>query len=282
MTGWRIGFAVGNPDALKALNTLKGNVDSKQFAAIALTAGWALNHARNDAALALLKRRRDVLVDGLNGLGWHLEKPKASFYVWVPVPPGHTSATFAKELLENANVLAIPRPRLRPARRRLCADVPDRQRRPERRTPGRSRPAHREAHPASLVGNTNDSTTRITHATIRCWTPLTRRSADRHLLTHPFYQAWQRGELTPRRTRRLRRPVLFSCGGLPDVPLGAAQPHVRRRHAPRPAAKPGGRGGGPPQPPGTLAPIRRRGGGLAAVGSCHGGAAGDTGPGRGF
>jgi LL-diaminopimelate aminotransferase len=108
MTGWRIGFAVGNPDALKALNTLKGNVDSKQFAAIALTAGWALNHANNDASLELLKRRRDVLVDGLNSLGWTLEKPKAAFYVWVPVPPGHTSATFAKELLENANVLAIP------------------------------------------------------------------------------------------------------------------------------------------------------------------------------
>jgi LL-diaminopimelate aminotransferase len=108
MTGWRIGFAVGNAEALKALNTLKGNVDSKQFAAIALTAGWALNHAKNDESLALLKRRRDVLVDGLNSLGWNLEKPKAAFYVWVPVPPGHTSATFAKELLENANVLAIP------------------------------------------------------------------------------------------------------------------------------------------------------------------------------
>ncbi|MBV9849705.1 MAG: LL-diaminopimelate aminotransferase [Armatimonadetes bacterium] len=108
MTGWRIGFAVGNPDALKALNTLKGNVDSKQFAAIALTGGWALNHARNDASLELLKRRRDILVDGLNRLGWKLERPKASFYVWVPVPPGHTSATFAKELLEEASVLAIP------------------------------------------------------------------------------------------------------------------------------------------------------------------------------
>ncbi len=108
MTGWRIGFAVGSADALRALNTLKSNVDSKQFAAIALTAGWALNHARNDASLELLKRRRDILVDGLNRLGWKLEKPKASFYVWVPIPPGHTSATFAKELLENANVLAIP------------------------------------------------------------------------------------------------------------------------------------------------------------------------------
>lgn len=108
MTGWRIGFAVGNPDALRALNTLKGNVDSKQFAAIALTAGWALNHASNQAALDIIKTRRDVLVDGLNRLGWTLEKPKATFYVWVPVPPGHTSATFSRELLEKADVLAIP------------------------------------------------------------------------------------------------------------------------------------------------------------------------------
>lgn len=108
MTGWRIGFAVGNPDALRALNTLKGNVDSKQFAAIALTAGWALNHASNQAALEIIKTRRDVLVDGLNRLGWTLEKPKATFYVWVPVPPGHTSATFSRELLEKADVLAIP------------------------------------------------------------------------------------------------------------------------------------------------------------------------------
>jgi len=108
MTGWRIGFAVGSPDALRALNTIKGNVDSKQFAAIALAAGWALNHAKNDEALALLQRRRDVLVNGLNRLGWSLEKPKATFYVWAPVPPGYTSATFSKELLEKADVLAIP------------------------------------------------------------------------------------------------------------------------------------------------------------------------------
>ncbi len=108
MTGWRIGFAVGSPDALRALNTIKGNVDSKQFSAIALTAGWALNHAQNDEAMAILKRRRDVLVDGLNRLGWKLEKPKAAFYVWAPVPPGYTSATFARELLEKADVLAIP------------------------------------------------------------------------------------------------------------------------------------------------------------------------------
>ncbi len=108
MTGWRIGFAVGNADALSALNKLKSNIDSKQFSAIALTAGWALNHASNHSALELIKRRRDILVDGLNGLGWKLEKPKASFYVWAPVPPGYTSATFSRELLEKADVLAIP------------------------------------------------------------------------------------------------------------------------------------------------------------------------------
>ncbi len=108
MTGWRIGFAAGNPDAVKALNTIKSNVDSKQFAAVALTAGWALENVNNDESLAIIKKRRDVLVDGLNSLGWKLEKPKASFYIWVPVPQGHTSSTFSKLLLEESGVLAIP------------------------------------------------------------------------------------------------------------------------------------------------------------------------------
>lgn len=108
MTGWRIGFAAGNPDAVKALNTMKSNVDSKQFAAIALTGGWALNHADNSRSLALIKKRRDILVDGLNSLGWNIQKPKASFYVWAPVPPGHTSVSLAKLFLEEAGVLVIP------------------------------------------------------------------------------------------------------------------------------------------------------------------------------
>jgi LL-diaminopimelate aminotransferase len=108
MTGWRIGFAAGNPDAISALRTMKANIDSKQFAAIALTSGWALENMNNDENLALIKHRRDILVDGLNSLGWKLEKPKATFYVWVPVPSGHTSASFSKLLLEDAGVLAIP------------------------------------------------------------------------------------------------------------------------------------------------------------------------------
>ena len=108
MTGWRIGFAAGNSEAIATLNKLKSNVDSKQFSAIDRAAGWAMANANNDATLALYKRRRDVLVDGLNSLGWNLEKPKSSFYIWLPCPPGYTSMTFAKALLEQAGVLAIP------------------------------------------------------------------------------------------------------------------------------------------------------------------------------
>ncbi len=108
MTGWRIGFAAGNKDAIAALNRLKSNVDSKQFTAIDRAAGWALLNVTNDATLALYKIRRDILVDGLNSLGWHLPKPEAAFYIWVPCPPGYTSMTFAKVLLEDAGVLAIP------------------------------------------------------------------------------------------------------------------------------------------------------------------------------
>ncbi|MBC8138398.1 MAG: aminotransferase class I/II-fold pyridoxal phosphate-dependent enzyme, partial [Fibrella sp.] len=108
MTGWRVGFAAGNKDAIATLNKLKSNVDSKQFAAIDRAAGWALLNVSNDDTLNLYKKRRDILVDGLNSLGWNLPKPNAAFYIWVPCPPGYTSMTFAKILLEDAGVLAIP------------------------------------------------------------------------------------------------------------------------------------------------------------------------------
>ncbi|MDO8589211.1 MAG: LL-diaminopimelate aminotransferase [Armatimonadota bacterium] len=108
MTGWRIGFAVGNPDIIAALRSLKSYIDSKQFAAISLSGAYALDHLNNDAALELIRRRRNILVDGLNSLGWRLEKPKATFYLWVPVPPGYSSVEFVKALLQDAGVLAIP------------------------------------------------------------------------------------------------------------------------------------------------------------------------------
>ena len=108
MTGWRIGFAVGNKEGITTLNRMKSNIDSKQFAAISRTAGWALLNASNADTLALYDLRRKRLIDGLNSLGWKLDYPKAGFFIWIPVPKGYTSMTFAKELLEKAGVLVIP------------------------------------------------------------------------------------------------------------------------------------------------------------------------------
>lgn len=108
MTGWRIGFAVGNKDLIAALNKLKSNLDSRQFPAIDLAAAFALENITNEGTLALYRKRRDILVDGLNALGWKVKKPLGSLYVWARVPEGHSSADFAKLVLEQAGVLVIP------------------------------------------------------------------------------------------------------------------------------------------------------------------------------
>lgn len=108
MTGWRIGFAIGNPDAIGVINKLKSNLDSKQFPAISLAAAHALLHGDNSATLNLYKKRRDILCDGLNALGWNVRKPDASLYIWTRVPSGHDAMSFSKLLLEKACVLVIP------------------------------------------------------------------------------------------------------------------------------------------------------------------------------
>jgi len=108
MTGWRMGMAVGNPELIRVLNKLKSNLDSRQFPAIDIAASYALEHVSNAETLALYKKRRDILVDGLNAIGWNVKKPVASLYVWARVPDGYTSAEFVKTLLADAGVLAIP------------------------------------------------------------------------------------------------------------------------------------------------------------------------------
>jgi len=108
MTGWRIGFAAGNRDAIANLNKMKSYVDSKQFAAISRAAAYALLYADNTRTLNLYQKRRDILVEGLQSIGWDVPKPKATFYVWVPTPGGMPSIEFAKQLLEQAGILAIP------------------------------------------------------------------------------------------------------------------------------------------------------------------------------
>jgi LL-diaminopimelate aminotransferase len=110
MTGWRAGWAVGNADAVQALGRLKSNLDSGIFQAVQYAAAAALNGPQEGVAelCAIYRERRDLVIDTLNGLGWRLEKPRATFYIWAPVPPGHTSASFAELVLEKAGVVITP------------------------------------------------------------------------------------------------------------------------------------------------------------------------------
>ncbi|MBX3096904.1 MAG: aminotransferase class I/II-fold pyridoxal phosphate-dependent enzyme [Fimbriimonadaceae bacterium] len=109
MTGWRLGFVAGNPDAVATLQKLKSNIDSKQFPAIAEAGAYALRHVNNQATIDLYQKRRDILVSGLRELGWNVPSPSGALYVWAPVPrPDLTSAEFAGAMLKEAHIVAIP------------------------------------------------------------------------------------------------------------------------------------------------------------------------------
>jgi LL-diaminopimelate aminotransferase len=110
MTGWRLGFACGNSDVISALRTVKSNIDSGIFQAVQFAGIMALetDPAHIDKLNAMYQRRRDVLVDGLNSIGWKVDKPKATFYVWIPVPPGYTSNELVKTLLEKTDIVTTP------------------------------------------------------------------------------------------------------------------------------------------------------------------------------
>ncbi|MEE9123628.1 MAG: LL-diaminopimelate aminotransferase [candidate division NC10 bacterium] len=110
MTGWRIGFAVGNAEILAGLGKVKTNLDSGVFEAIQLAGIEALRGPQDCVAAhcKVYQERRDVLVEGLNGIGWNVPKPQASFYVWIPVLPGYTSTDLVKRLLGEAGIVTTP------------------------------------------------------------------------------------------------------------------------------------------------------------------------------
>jgi len=110
MTGWRLGFAVGNAEALAALNKLKSNLDSGAFLAIQRAGVAALSGPQDcvQEIRAVYQRRRDLLIDGMASVGWQIPKPPATIYVWAPVPRGYTSADFAGLLLKDAGILLTP------------------------------------------------------------------------------------------------------------------------------------------------------------------------------
>jgi len=101
MTGWRVGWVAGLAEAVQALARLKTNIDSGVFQAVQLAAAAALKGPQ-DATDEIL------VLDTLHELGWRLPKPKATFYIWLPVPDGHTSASFAEMVLEEAAVVITP------------------------------------------------------------------------------------------------------------------------------------------------------------------------------
>ncbi|OGC05996.1 LL-diaminopimelate aminotransferase [candidate division WOR-1 bacterium RIFCSPLOWO2_02_FULL_46_20] len=110
MTGWRIGMAVGNKEVAQALATIKSNIDSGAFKAIQYAGIEALSGSQDCVKQnnKIFEERRDVLIDGLNTLGWNLKKPQATFYMWVPVPKGETSTSFTEKLLEKCGILVVP------------------------------------------------------------------------------------------------------------------------------------------------------------------------------
>lgn len=110
MTGWRIGFAVGRAEVIAGLSQIKSNLDSGQFQAVQEAGITALeSDDRLTAGLrAIYQERRDVLVAGLRNLGLEFDTPSATFYVWIEVPKGYTSASFTAHLLEKAGIVTTP------------------------------------------------------------------------------------------------------------------------------------------------------------------------------
>jgi len=111
MTGWRAAAIVGNAEALEAYWRLKTNIDSGMFEAVQLAAVAALSPAGDAAARemsGLYQRRRDLVCDALREIGVAVTPPGGTIYVWAPVPPGHTSASYCEMVLEESAVVISP------------------------------------------------------------------------------------------------------------------------------------------------------------------------------
>lgn len=110
MAGCRIGYVLGNKDVIEGLNRLKSNLDYGVFVPIQKAAIQALSDTSNfsNDLRKTYKNRRDILVNGLNNIGWQVESPKASMFIWAKVPPSFTSADFAYRLIDDAGIVVTP------------------------------------------------------------------------------------------------------------------------------------------------------------------------------
>lgn len=110
MTGWRIGMAVGNAELVQGLGKIKSNIDSGIFQAVQEAGITALEQGDDFAGemREIYRKRRDVVVDGLEKMGMVCRRPEATFYVWVKVPQGRNSAGFVTEVLQKTGVVVTP------------------------------------------------------------------------------------------------------------------------------------------------------------------------------
>lgn len=110
MTGWRVGWAAGSPVAVQALAQVKTNIDSGIFNAVQRAAVAAITGPQEhlDRARAVYQKRRDRVVETLGELGWDLEAPRGSFYIWFPTRDGTSSADFCDLILERTGVVISP------------------------------------------------------------------------------------------------------------------------------------------------------------------------------
>jgi LL-diaminopimelate aminotransferase len=110
MTGWRVGFVVGNATLVSGLGKVKTNVDSGVFQGIQEAAITAFEGGERTLQeyCRIYKERRDVMVSALRGLGLACEAPKATFYIWAEVPKGYTSKSFVERVLKEAGVVVTP------------------------------------------------------------------------------------------------------------------------------------------------------------------------------
>ncbi|MDI3547596.1 MAG: LL-diaminopimelate aminotransferase [Halanaerobiales bacterium] len=110
MTGWRIGWAVGNEDVIESLGRIKTNIDSGIFEAVQYAGIEALTGSQDNIKkmTELYTKRRDLLVEGLKELGWEIRKNKASFYLWAKVPKGYTSTEFSTYIFKETGIFFTP------------------------------------------------------------------------------------------------------------------------------------------------------------------------------
>jgi alanine-synthesizing transaminase len=113
MPGWRIGFCAGNPTLIGALARIKSYLDYGMFTPVQVAAIAALEGDQNCVTdiVEMYRKRRDVLCEGLNALGWQVQKPKATMFVWAKIPPRFAhlgSLEFSKLLLQEAKVAVSP------------------------------------------------------------------------------------------------------------------------------------------------------------------------------